>query len=181
MVVLPKIRSTLDRGPLMWKMLQHLHINQNPMMMTMMMMMMTMMMMMMMMSTPWECEKLSYLSWSENIGLLVSAWAATTTCFNSCSLSLSTFFLSKSTIRSLFLSSWVSTRGNTASISSLQNKSRCLPLTLCMLGKFACLLPSAYFFFKINFSKILSGKQSVSNSLDPDQAQLFAKVISRRN
>ena len=47
-----------------------------------------------------------------------------------------------------------------------------LSVTLCMLGDFACFFLSI-FFFKINFSKILSGIPSVSYSLDPDQARHF--------
>ena len=54
-------------------------------------------------------------------------------------------------------------------------------LTLCMLGNFHDFLSSADF-FQNEFQKILSGVQSVSNSLDPDQDQhfkLLAMVINR--
>ena len=44
--------------------------------------------------------------------------------------------------------------------------------TLCLLANIACSFVSLQLiFFKINFLKILSGMPSVSNSLDPDQAQ----------
>ena len=64
-----------------------------------------------------------------------------------------------------------------------------LTLTLCMLGNFACFFCRLQIFLKLTFSKkYFRNTIRVSNSLDPDQAQhfaksgskLFAKVISRR-